>query len=51
MHSFEMYSNESACRKGERLRLDQVKHIVDYDYKVGDKVILINHTKYKYETP
>ena len=27
------------------------KHTVDYDYKVGDKVILLNHTAYKYETP
>ena len=26
-------------------------HRVDYDYKVGDKVILNNHTAYKYETP
>ena len=27
------------------------KHRVDYDYKVGYKVILTNHTAYKYETP
>ena len=27
------------------------KHIVDYEYKVGDKVMLTNHTVYKYETP
>ena len=27
------------------------KHRVDYDYKVGDKVMLTNHTAYKYETP
>ena len=27
------------------------KHRVDYDYKVMDKVMLINHTAYKYETP
>ena len=26
-------------------------HRVDYDYKVGDKVILTDHTAYKYETP
>ena len=24
------------------------KHRVDYDYKVGDKVMLTNHTAYKY---
>ena len=24
---------------------------VDYDYKVGDYVMLTNHTEYKYETP
>ena len=24
------------------------KHRVDYDYKVGDKVILIHHAAYKY---
>ena len=27
------------------------KHRFDYDYKVGDKVILTNHTAQKYETP
>ena len=27
------------------------KHKVDYDYKVVDKAILINHTLYKYESP
>ena len=27
------------------------KHRVDYDYKVGDKFILTNHTAYKYDTP
>ena len=27
------------------------KHRVDYDYKVGDKVMLLKHTGYKYETP
>ena len=27
------------------------KHRVDYDYKVGDKVMLTNHNVYKYETP
>ena len=27
------------------------KYRVDYDYKVGDKVMLTNHTSYKYETP
>ena len=27
------------------------KHRVDYDYKVRDKVMLTNHTSYKYETP
>ena len=26
------------------------KNRVDYDYKVGDKVMLLNHTAYKYET-
>ena len=27
------------------------KHRVYYDYKVGDKFILAEHTAYKYETP
>ena len=27
------------------------KHRVDYDYKVGDKFMITNHTAYKYETP
>ena len=27
------------------------KHRVDYDYKVGNKVMLTNHTSYKYENP
>ena len=27
------------------------KHKVEYDYKVGDKVMIANHTVYKYETP
>ena len=27
------------------------KHRVEYDYKVGDKVMLTKHTAYKYETP
>ena len=27
------------------------KNRVDYDYKVGDTVMLLNHTAYKYETP
>ena len=27
------------------------KHRVDYDFKVGDKLILTNHTAYKYEAP
>ena len=27
------------------------KHRVDYGYKVGYKVMLTNHTAYKYETP
>ena len=27
------------------------KHRVDYDYKVRDKFMLLNHTEYKYETP
>ena len=27
------------------------KHRVDYEYKVGDNVILTDHTAYKYETP
>ena len=26
-------------------------HIVDYDYNVGDNVMLTKHTVYKYETP
>ena len=29
----------------------QNKHRVDYDYKVGGKVMLANYTGYKYETP
>ena len=28
----------------------QNKNRVDYDYKVGDKVMLNSHTAYKYET-
>ena len=28
----------------------QNKYRVDYDYKIGDKVIITNHTAYKYET-
>ena len=27
------------------------KHIVDYDYKVGDDFMITNHTAYKYEMP
>ena len=27
------------------------RHRVDYDYKVGDKVMLTNQTSYKHETP
>ena len=27
------------------------KHRVEYDYKVGDKVMLTDHTAYKYENP
>ena len=27
------------------------KHRVDYDYKVEDKVMLTDHTSYKYEMP
>ena len=27
------------------------EHIVEYDYKVVDKLMLTNHTAYKYETP
>ena len=27
------------------------RHRVDYEYKAGDKVMLTNHTSYKYETP
>ena len=26
------------------------KHRVDYEYKVGDKIMLTNHIAYKYET-
>ena len=26
-------------------------HIVDYNYKVGDNIILTKHTAYKYEIP
>ena len=29
----------------------QNKHRIDYDYKVGEKVTITNHTAYKYETP
>ena len=35
-------NKDNACEK---------KHRVDYDYKVGDKVILTKHTAYKYEAP
>ena len=27
------------------------RHRVDYDYKVGDKVMITQHTAYKYKTP
>ena len=27
------------------------KHRVEYDYEVQDKIMLTNHTTYKYETP
>ena len=27
------------------------KHRFEYDYKVGDKVMLTKHTAYKYKTP
>ena len=27
------------------------RHRVDYDYIVGDNIMLTNHTAYKYETP
>ena len=29
----------------------QNKHRVEYDYKVGDKVMIANHAAYKYEMP
>ena len=28
----------------------EIENRVDYDYKVGDKVMFTNHTAYKYET-
>ena len=34
-----------------RYNTRQNKHRVYYEYKFGDKVILNNHTAYKYETP
>ena len=27
------------------------KHIVDYEYTIGDKFMINNHTAYKHETP
>ena len=41
-------------RKQTQINIDNTcenKHRVDHDYKVGDKVILTNHTAHKYETP
>ena len=40
-------------RKQAQINKDNIRknwHIVDYDYKVGDNVILTKHTVYKYET-
>ena len=31
MHSFEVHSNESACRKSGRLGLEQVKYHISID--------------------
>ena len=41
-------------RKQAQINIDNAcenKHRFDYDYKVGDKFMLTNHTAYKYETP
>ena len=32
MHSFEVHSNESACRKSDRLGLEQVLYVFTYKY-------------------
>ena len=39
----QMQSNRDNAREN--------RHRVEYDYKVGDNVMLTNHTAYKYETP
>ena len=41
-------------KKQTQIHRDNIRentHIFDYDYKSGDKVMLTNHTAYKYETP
>ena len=45
---------ELICQKKtqtNRYNTRENKHRVDYEYKFIDKVILNNHTAYKYETP
>ena len=46
---------ELICRKKQtqinRDNAGKNKHRVDYDYKVVHKVMLTNHTTYKYEKP
>ena len=40
-------------RKQKQINIENTrenKHIADYEYKVGDKVMLTNHTVYIYET-
>ena len=40
-------------RKQIQMNIDNAcnnKHIVDYEYKVRDKFMILNHTAYKYET-
>ena len=34
-----------------RDNIEENKHRVDYDYKVGDNFMITNHNAYKYETP
>ena len=50
-----MVDLELICQKKQtQLNKDNTRgnrHRVEYGYKVGDNVMLTNHTAYKYETP
>ena len=35
----------------DKYNIHENKHRVEYDYKVIDKIMLNNHTAYKYKTP